>query len=255
MVTGFGFGVTASGHQFPSGSTRTPETISKNGTVTLDTTNKQFGAGSASFANSGANDSTDYLYISDATVGNFSSAWTIELWFRCTQTDGGTGTGGGEIIACQAQGAGAHEGWSLLLRNSGRVIFTSANSDTTVDTLISSNSQWSQNTWHHCAIVYDSGVGIYVDGSRVAYNSGWVQVPAVDSGDAFVIGSNIYGISSGKYAGAPKGFLGQIDEYRISTVARYSGTSYTVPTAEFVNDDDTKLLMHMNTASFPDDGG
>ena len=40
---------------------------------------------------------------------------------------------------------------------------------------------------------------------------------------------------------------GYIDEFRISTVARYTnGSSITVPTTPFVNDSDTYCLLHMD---------
>jgi len=39
---------------------------------------------------------------------------------------------------------------------------------------------------------------------------------------------------------------GQIDEFRISNTARYSGESLTVPTEQFVNDDNTVVLFHFN---------
>jgi hypothetical protein len=50
---------------------------------------------------------------------------------------------------------------------------------------------------------------------------------------------------------------GYIDEFRFSNIARYSGSSITVPTAAFTNNANTLLLLHMDgtngSTSFPDD--
>ena len=37
---------------------------------------------------------------------------------------------------------------------------------------------------------------------------------------------------------------GYLNEFRISDVARYSGSSLTVPTEPFKNDSNTRLLIH-----------
>ena len=41
-------------------------------------------------------------------------------------------------------------------------------------------------------------------------------------------------------------YNGLVDEMRISKVLRYSGTSYTVPTAPFATDGDTVALYHFD---------
>ena len=65
-----------------------------------------------------------------------------------------------------------------------------------------------------------------------------------------------FGVSGGNFTDGPFPYTGYMDEMRISTVDRYGVTNGTiaVPTAGFVNDADTKLLLHMeNTVA--DDGG
>ena len=54
-------------------------------------------------------------------------------------------------------------------------------------------------------------------------------------------------------AGTSNNFLGYMDEVRFSKgIARYSGASYTVPTAQFVTDSYTKLLLHMDDTDLSD---
>ncbi|ADP02406.1 conserved hypothetical protein [Salmonella phage PVPSE1] len=76
------------------------------------------------------------------------------------------------------------------------------------------------NQWNHIAIVYDgTNLQFYVNGNRIvsqASAGGW----STASSFARVMGGE----------GSAKCFM---DQFRISGVARYSGTSFTVPTAPF----------------------
>jgi hypothetical protein len=45
----------------------------------------------------------------------------------------------------------------------------------------------------------------------------------------------------------------RIDEIRVSKIARYSGTSITVPSSAFTNDPYTLALFHCNSTSETDD--
>lgn len=87
--------------------------------------------------------------------------------------------------------------------------------------------------WHHVALVDDSTVySLYVDGSRVA--------TVTDSNVGNFTG--LLRIGDTFNAGSP--FDGNLDEIRISDVARYSGATYTVPNLQFISDSNTKLLIH-----------
>jgi hypothetical protein len=50
-------------------------------------------------------------------------------------------------------------------------------------------------------------------------------------------------------------YHGYLDEIRVSHTARYTGGSFTVPTAPFVNDEFTKLLYHNNNTALTVSGG
>ena len=92
--------------------------------------------------------------------------------------------------------------------------------------------------WHHCAVVRESGtLNIYVDGSREAQRA--------NSTNDLDIGA----LTIGEYNGGAKAYTGYLDEIRISNTARYTGTSYTVPTASFTSDSNTKLLIQSNASN------
>ena len=91
------------------------------------------------------------------------------------------------------------------------------------------------NTWHHIAIVRDTGNlwHLFFDGTSVANDTISVTMPNL-SGD-FWIGRSI----STNY------WNGWIDEVRVSDIARYpSGTPFTPSTTQFTSDANTVLLIH-----------
>lgn len=99
-------------------------------------------------------------------------------------------------------------------------------------------SNFSRNTWYHIAI-QTSGNGTwqtYINGAR-KFNSS--------------IGTDFSSITCLPGGASDKRY--RIDEIRISKIARYSGTSITVPTSAFTNDADTLALFHCNTTSEVDD--
>jgi hypothetical protein len=87
------------------------------------------------------------------------------------------------------------------------------------------------SNWHHVAAVRESGtLSLYVDGTRVATTS--------DSTNFSTSGTAEIGALYNQ-AGY---FTGQLADVRISSIARYSGTTLTVPTSIFVNDGSTLFL-------------
>jgi uncharacterized repeat protein (TIGR01451 family) len=95
------------------------------------------------------------------------------------------------------------------------------------------------NTWHHIAIVYDgSAQRIYLDGVQkrsVARN--------LNVGD----GAGLAHIGAIFRDGSiNSSFLGHIDTLRHSSVARYSGTSFSPPTGDLASDASTVLLYNFN---------
>lgn len=95
-------------------------------------------------------------------------------------------------------------------------------------------AQICDDAWHHVAMVITGGAcAVYVDGARI-FNSATVGVTGADT---------TYGFNVGGFSG---GFAwdGSIDELRVSDNARYSGSSFTAPTAAFTSDGHTIGLYH-----------
>ena len=202
------------------------------------TADKKFG-GSSWFVD---NNATEYLEIDKASFAQFNTAngdFTVEGWFK-PGLPGASGQGnsrffyfGGAVNGANSFGCAITTGGMIFRGPSqGDLAFNQSNSD-----------------WKHYAFVYENGVkSIYYDGSRVATASASINV--TDSTDV-VIG--------GKLTDARFNYYGYIDDFRVSNVARYSGTSYTVPTEPFQNDANTLTLLHFdgknNSTDFVDDNG
>lgn len=91
------------------------------------------------------------------------------------------------------------------------------------------------NNWHHGALVREgTTVSLYLNGSRVGTTTSSATI-----GNA----NNLY---IGTLSDGAVDFVGNIDEFRLSDTARYSGASYTVPTSGFTHDANTVALLHMD---------
>ena len=122
--------------------------------------------------------------------------------------------------------------------------------------LTASSGTVTTNTWHHIAFCYDDStqeVTFYLDGTRVfqqtltsgqemRYWGSWDQATRPISQSSF---AGAHGIVFGGNGNVR--MTGYLDELRISESVRYTGASFTVPTEPFVNDDDTLLLLHMDS--------
>ena len=232
--------------QDDNGMTRAKVDVGSVNGAAIDTANYQWSGASGEF--DGTN---DYLEL-PFRHGNFSGDFTVECWMDTADTEG-------EIMACQKQGT--NEGWTLITRSLGRLIWTSTTNGSSIGTLISSNSAWSDNTWVHIAVCHNNSTGLtelYANGARVGSQTEQNPI-TVTSGGYFRIGGNIFGISSGLYQDGPRYFDGHLDDVRISNSVRYSGASYTVPTGPFQNDSNTVLLLPFNgtdgSTDFTDDNG
>src|SRR3990172_6895785 len=84
------------------------------------------------------------------------------------------------------------------------------------------------NTWYHLVALYD-GLTFqeYFDGSRVINDAG------IDPGAGQTMG-NPSSVTAGFTSGIANSIW--IDEMRVSKIARYTGATYTIPTAKFVLD-------------------
>lgn len=101
--------------------------------------------------------------------------------------------------------------------------------------------------WHHIAAVWDNEytasqdhVAVYVDGGRVISSTALEMTPGlVNSTDPVFIGT----------AWPFQPTAGWFEETRLSSVARYTGSSIAVPGAPFSSDPQTRALWHFNEAA------
>jgi len=95
------------------------------------------------------------------------------------------------------------------------------------------------DAWHHFAYVYNgSYVGLYLDGCCVAYR----EPPAHISNNP----GSIWTVGAIDRGGMVRGFVGYLDSFRISSIARYSGTSFTPPTGDLNRRRQYSLLYNFN---------
>lgn len=204
-------------------SDRTAKYIETIGNAQVDTAQSKFGG--ASMLTDGSNDALK------SSGFNLTGDWTFEGWYRINS------------VTAEAILFRIHNSSNTFQANYGLlngVTYTFQGGTTTGTTTLSTN------TWYHLAYVRSgSTVSFYVNGSREA-----TRTYSSPPNDAILY-------ISGTADAANLSLNGWSDEIRISNSARYSGTTYTVPTAAFENDSNTLLLVHCNgidaSTKFSDD--
>lgn len=185
----------------------------------ITTSQAKFGSSSATLV-SGVLNTSGHTAIG---AGGF----TIEGWMYITAA------GSGAIFSPTGVSTGFNTQFTFNASQQISTI-TIQNNTTTIATLNLSTPLSVLNRWVHYAIQRSgSTVSVYLDGS---YRIGAISSTS-DTRTTFTLGI----ISSGTISG-------YFDEQRISSVARYSGTTYTIPSAAFVDDASTKMLVHFEGA-------
>lgn len=177
--------------------------------VTVTTSDHFAGSQCAAFNRNGAL-SNDGILIGPTTDVLGSGDFTIEGWFKDS----------GAAFCIFSAGSGASPRFVLHcpVTNEVRATFGSS-----ID-YNSKNGVWPSNEWFHYACVYVSATStfsIYINGALVMSGKN-----ALDRASNAYIGQHVY---------TPQPLNGPdyLDEFRITKVARYSGTSFTVPDAPF----------------------
>ena len=238
---------------------RHPRVFKTHGTnAVISTTQSKFGGSSLFVSNSpGGNSVTgsaiknqepmDFMPGSMKNPAGFHG-YTLEAFVRYSSFPFGTTTGEGASGPFNvSKGGDGFVKWTFGANGQGKITFTYPAGGLYGGTTVQeSTASLSLNTWHHIALVIDTTtVSLYVDGSRKVTTTINDQSP-YNVGE-FYIGS-IY-----------SGYAVYVDEVRQSSIARYSGTTFTVPTSEFTHDANTTLLMHYNdlnsSTNFVDDNG
>jgi len=184
------------------------------GAAQLSTAQAKFGSASLLL------DGTDDFVTSDENIDLSSGDFTVDMWIRPTSVTGYKGLW--------------QSGTSSLLNVyliGDQVQGTVAGSTT----LFLSSTRISANVWTMISVEREGSVHrLYINGVLEASSSTGNRP---DDG-VFAVGKNGFG-----------DFNGYIDETRLSTVARYGGTSFTEPTAAFSLDTDTTALLHFDGAN------
>lgn len=198
-------------------------TITANGDASLSFLSSRFGNGGALFDGSG-----DYLTVPDDPVWDLGTGdFTIEMFINNASAGWSTQfyleiTGTTKVQFYHTAG----DGFKVVIGGS-------------TYTFSYSGSSWGVGGMIHVCCMRTSGtVTAHLDGYQVVSGAA----------DATNITSNT-GVRIGQDSGASYNFNGYMDEIRISNVARYSGSPFTVPSSALTNDANTLLLLHCDIAT------
>jgi len=186
--------------------------FSASGSAALSTDQAKFGASSLEL------DGTDDFVDSTSNINLSSTDFTVDVWIRPDNVTGYKGI--------WQSGTSTTEQSYLL----GNQVYWTVNPSTIITTSVTVNA----NEW--TMLSYERQGNTH----RI-YKNGTLEDTATtankqDNG-LFSIGKNGFG-----------DFDGYIDEFRVSDIARYGGSSFTEPTSEFSVDSDTIALLHFDGA-------
>jgi hypothetical protein len=226
----------------------TPVTITTVNDAQVDTAQSQFGGASAYFDGTG-----DLLQADTSAALTIASSadFTIEGWIRPGSVSGTPALLTDRASSTSLSGVNwdisIYNGSYLVSRTATLLLETGSGAGSII--IISNNNVFTTNTWYHFAVVRSSNViSMYVNGVDVTNNRAGTQSAGIGAGNLTI-------------GGFPNGALfytGHMDEIRWSNTARYT-SGFTPSTTAFVNDNNTKLLIHADgtdaSTTFTDDAG
>lgn len=172
----------------------------------------------------------DFLASSGSTTTLGAIEGTIEFWVKTTDS------GSLRVLA-------ARDGWFWVAHDgSGQLAF---NHGPTPGTTINSTAVINDGAWHHVALV-STGTGAI---SLYSGTSGTGQRVATVSSSTPTTATTPRLSIGGLWSFHDFDSTGTYDDLRVSNVARYSGTTYTVPSAPFTSDANTVTLHSFNQTS------
>lgn len=178
-----------------------------------------------------------------AALGIGTGAWTIELKFRATAV--------GIIrylLSKWDSGDSANQNFFLRLSTGSagndQPVFSIKLADGTTHTVNGTGVEPTTGADHHLAIVYQPGsfMRMLYDGNQIGSGLPASAIRNPTAVAKFVIGA-ITGSGTGTLS---QSYDERIDEVRVSDIVRYSGGTYTVPTAPFTTDANTVALWQMD---------
>lgn len=216
-----------SGYRLSTG-TYTPSFTYEHLNATISTSRSRFGSSSL------LNGATGWLRIDNLPSETFIGAWTIECWVYPTTFSNIQG-----VFMC-ANNTGDYMLVSLFTTGRTTVFLSSNGHSYDIASSQLGTDSATLNAWNHIALVYTgTAYAVYLNGTRQNLLTTSLVVPAVPLASTLLL----MGTNGGQVIIEPL-ISGNIDELRISSVARYTGTSFTVPTAAFVSDVQTGFLHH-----------
>lgn len=201
------------------------------GNAQIDTAISKFGGAAGLFDGTG-----DWVSTPDhADFALGSGDFTVECWFNCTKASGSDAFMFGQIDS-----AADAANLSIGARRWGTgdvILVTVRQASPGANINLVGTTQFTSTTntgWHHIAIVrIGNVVKLFVDGVQEA--SAAITGAVNDSGNAFRVGAY------GEFTSLP--WVGSLDEFRISNIARWSG-NFTPPAAAY---DTTNVIPEPHT--------
>lgn len=206
--------------------------ITRNGSPFISTAQSKFGG--ASFQTT----TSTYFIASDSNDWTFSGNFTVDCWIRITANAAGIGLFGHGT-------SGPANGYGAQITAGGALRFAAYNAGATLVDLSSAASEFTTAVWYHIAVQRSGNVfTLWKNGTQIATATASVTIPNVATtfrgGQAVVFSTTA--------------FDGHIDEFRVSNVARYSGT-FTPEVIEYIGADELKIVRaQYNTTAVAHDG-
>lgn len=188
-------------------------------------------------------DGTNGRVLLSPNIPSLGSVFTVEAWFRW---DGKKSVQYESPINRQQWGT---QEWGVFLNTDTKRLGATVSYDgkhaQSGSVWLGENAQSAivEGVWNHAAIV-GTGVGgtlsLYLNGVRID------SVPQTGTPLLATIETPLVSIGGFHEGAEAEPWHGAVDEFRISTVARYSGATYQVPIGPFASDSSTVGLWHLD---------
>jgi len=215
---------------FVEAADRSGKTVNVIGNTQVSSFQKKFGTASARFTTDG-----DLLEIgSDTDLQYGAGAYTLEAWVYLTQN--------GRKQYIINKGNTAATTFGMYLETSNKLTGQHGN------TVFTSTTALSTGSWYHVMMSRD------LSNQNKLFINGTLEATTTATGST----SNTDNLTIGGYTGTPGySIRGYLDEVRVSSVARYTG-SFSVATKSYNSDVSTTILVHADGAdgsiNITDDG-
>lgn len=198
--------------------------FNSNGTVSINTSTKKFGAGSLYFGGGG-------IYTLSSPPSFFSGtnpSFSIDVWIIPTALNSGTDT-----IIFRHYNSASENNWASgytkcegVVNSSGYIAFRVSDGAGSYVEVVDSTTVVTNNTTHHVCFQYDTiknRITVGIDGNLTHLP---ITVTPYSSDSRIYLGYNDYSTTTL--------FKGYMDEFRLMMgEANYQGSTYTVPTEAY----------------------